>query len=48
MIQDVTLPRPRDVIGLRETEAYAREYSDVWHVLGEEFRSAGARTADGG
>jgi NitT/TauT family transport system ATP-binding protein len=37
MIHDVKLPRPRDVIQLRETDEYAREYSRVWHVLGEEF-----------
>jgi len=37
MIHDVKLPRPRDVIKLRETDEYAREYSHVWHVLGEEF-----------
>ncbi len=37
MIYDVKLPRPRDVIELRETEEYAREYSKIWHVLGEEF-----------
>jgi NitT/TauT family transport system ATP-binding protein len=37
MIYDVKLPRPRDVIRLRETEEYAREYSQIWHVLGEEF-----------
>ena len=37
MVHDVKLPRPRDVIKLRETDEYAREYSRVWHVLGEEF-----------
>ena len=37
MVHDVKLPRPRDVIKLRETDQYAREYSRVWHVLGEEF-----------
>jgi NitT/TauT family transport system ATP-binding protein len=37
LIHEVKLERPRDVIGLRETEAYAREYSRLWHVLGEEF-----------
>jgi NitT/TauT family transport system ATP-binding protein len=37
LIHDVALPRPRDVIRLRETAEYAREYRDVWHVLGEEF-----------
>jgi len=33
----VGLPRPRDVIKLRESEAYGREYGQLWHVLGEEF-----------
>jgi NitT/TauT family transport system ATP-binding protein len=37
LIHEVTLPRPRDVIKLRESPAYAEEYSRVWHVLGEEF-----------
>jgi NitT/TauT family transport system ATP-binding protein len=37
MIHAVELPRPRDVIKLRETDAYAHEYSALWHVLGEEF-----------
>jgi len=37
MIHEVKLPRPRDVIKLRETDDYAREYSQIWHVLGEEF-----------
>lgn len=37
MVHEVKLPRPRDVIKLRETEEYAHEYSQIWHVLGEEF-----------
>ncbi|HEY3065145.1 MAG TPA: ABC transporter ATP-binding protein [Methylomirabilota bacterium] len=37
MVHEVTLPRPRDVIRLRETEEYAREYGEIWHVLGQEF-----------
>ena len=40
LIHAVELPRPRDVIKLRETDEYAREYSRVWHVLGEEFAGA--------
>jgi NitT/TauT family transport system ATP-binding protein len=36
-IHEVKLRRPRDVIKLRESEAYAREYGAVWHVLGAEF-----------
>jgi NitT/TauT family transport system ATP-binding protein len=41
---EVKLPRPRDVIALRETDEYAREYGRIWHVLGEEF----AERAQGG
>ena len=37
MIHAVKLPRPRDVIKLRESSAYAEEYGTIWHVLGEEF-----------
>lgn len=45
MIYAVKLPRPRDVIRLRETGEYAREYGEIWHVLGEELRSAAAPEA---
>jgi NitT/TauT family transport system ATP-binding protein len=37
LIHRVTIPRPRDVIKLRASEEYAREYGAVWNVLGEEF-----------
>ena len=37
LIHEVALPRPRDVIQLRERDEYAREYGAIWHVLGEEF-----------
>jgi NitT/TauT family transport system ATP-binding protein len=37
LVHEIALDRPRDVIRLRESEAYAREYSRLWHVLGEEF-----------
>jgi len=37
LVHDVALPRPRDVIKLRETDDYAHEYGRIWHVLGEEF-----------
>ena len=40
MVHAVRLERPRDVIKLRETEAYAHEYGRIWHVLGEEFAGA--------
>ena len=38
LIYEVTLPRPRDVIRLRETAEYLREYGEIWHALGEEFQ----------
>lgn len=37
LVHEVKLPRPRDVIQLRETDEYAHEYGRIWHVLGEEF-----------
>ena len=37
MVHEVKLPRPRDVIAVRESLEYAREYGEVWHVLGQEF-----------
>jgi NitT/TauT family transport system ATP-binding protein len=40
LIHEVKLPRPRDVIRIRESEEYAREFSALWHVLGEEFAKA--------
>ncbi|MBI2468001.1 MAG: ABC transporter ATP-binding protein [Candidatus Rokubacteria bacterium] len=42
LIHEVKLPRPRDVIRIRETDEYAREFSTLWHVLGEEFAKAEA------
>jgi NitT/TauT family transport system ATP-binding protein len=39
-VHAVKLPRPRDVIRIRETDEYAREFSALWHVLGEEFARA--------
>jgi NitT/TauT family transport system ATP-binding protein len=37
LVHEVALTRPRDVIKLRETDEYAREYGAIWRVLGEEF-----------
>jgi NitT/TauT family transport system ATP-binding protein len=34
---DVGFTRPRDEVRLRETDDYARLFSNVWHSLGEEF-----------
>jgi NitT/TauT family transport system ATP-binding protein len=39
LLYDVRIPRPRDVIRLRETDEYLREYQEIWHALGEEFRA---------
>jgi NitT/TauT family transport system ATP-binding protein len=36
-VYDVALPRPRDVIRLRESAEYLAEYREIWHALGEEF-----------
>ncbi len=37
LVHEVKLARPRDVIALRESDEYAREYGRLWHVLGEEL-----------
>jgi ABC-type nitrate/sulfonate/bicarbonate transport system ATPase subunit len=37
LVHEVKLARPRDVIALRESDEYAREYGGLWHVLGEEL-----------
>jgi NitT/TauT family transport system ATP-binding protein len=39
-VHAVKLPRPRDVIRIRETDEYAREFRALWRVLGEEFAKA--------
>jgi NitT/TauT family transport system ATP-binding protein len=38
LVYDVKLPRPRDVIQIRESPEYLREYGEIWHALGEEFQ----------
>jgi len=48
MIHPVKLPRPRDVIKLRESDAYGAEYSTIWHVLGEEFAEHATAGGRGG
>jgi NitT/TauT family transport system ATP-binding protein len=35
---DVSIPRPRDPVSLRETAEFGQLYSHIWHSLGEEFR----------
>ena len=37
-IVEVDIPRPRDVIAVRETPAYHRLYQRLWHSLGQEFQ----------
>jgi NitT/TauT family transport system ATP-binding protein len=37
VVYEVKLARPRDVIAIRESEEYLREYGEIWHALGEEF-----------
>jgi NitT/TauT family transport system ATP-binding protein len=39
-VHDVQLPRPRDVIAIREGAAYADEFRTLWRILGEEFAEA--------
>ena len=43
LIYEVKLPRPRDVIAVREADEYLREYAEIWHALGEEFRPGEGR-----
>lgn len=47
-VHAVKLPRPRDVIRIRETDEYAHEFSALWHVLGEEFAKAEGVEGNGG
>ena len=46
-VHAVELPRPRDVIRIRETDEYAREFRTLWHVLGEEFAKADSGAGSG-
>jgi NitT/TauT family transport system ATP-binding protein len=47
-VHAVKLPRQRDVIRIRETDQYAREFSALWHVLGEEFAKGETAEEAGG
>jgi len=47
-VVDVNLPRPRDVIAVRETAEYQRIYGELWHALGREFQQGMAEVAAGG
>ena len=38
----VTFPRPRDPVTLRETPEFSRLYSHIWRSLGEEFKKTKA------
>ena len=42
LVYDVKLSRPRDVIALRESAEYLKEYGEIWHALGEEFQERAA------
>ena len=44
-VHEVKLSRPRDVIALRESDEYAREYGRLWHILGEELADPDGRRA---
>ena len=44
VVHEVKLIRPRDVIALRESDEYAREYGRLWHVLGEELAAPAVRS----
>ncbi len=35
---EVSFPRPRDPVALRETDEFGRLYSHIWQSLGQEFR----------
>jgi NitT/TauT family transport system ATP-binding protein len=37
--EPITMPHPRDVFAVRQTEAFSRHFHNIWSVLGEEFRS---------
>ncbi len=39
LVYEVALPRPRDVIRIRESAEYLREYGEIWHALGSEFQA---------
>jgi sulfonate transport system ATP-binding protein len=47
-VVDVNLPRPRDVIAVRETPEYQRIYGELWHALGREFQQGMAEIEQGG
>jgi len=41
-VVDVPIPRPRDVIKVRESKEYQEVYKELWHLLGEEFQHGSA------
>jgi NitT/TauT family transport system ATP-binding protein len=45
LTMDIDLPRPRDVITVRETPEYRRIYGELWHALGREFQQGIAEEA---
>jgi NitT/TauT family transport system ATP-binding protein len=35
----ITIPHPRDVFELRQTEAFGRHFTSIWSVLGQQFKA---------
>ena len=33
----ITIPRPRDVIKVKDSEEYLDEFREIWRILGKEF-----------
>jgi NitT/TauT family transport system ATP-binding protein len=33
----ITIPRPRDVIKVKDSEEYLDDFREIWRILGEEF-----------
>jgi NitT/TauT family transport system ATP-binding protein len=48
LVVDIDLPRPRDVITVRETPEYNRIHAELWHALGREFQQGMAEVEAGG
>jgi NitT/TauT family transport system ATP-binding protein len=33
----ISIPRPRDVIKVKDSEEYLEDFREIWRILGEEF-----------
>lgn len=33
----ITIPRPRDVIKVKDSEEYLDDFREIWRILGKEF-----------